>query len=424
MGSTMVEKVLARTSRRSNVNVGDIVVCEPDMVMFHELAIAVEGLWYRPKKLFDPDRWALVFDHAVPAPTIKDASAMQEGRRFVREFGLKHFYDVGSSQGICHVIAAEKGLARPGELFIGADSHSCASGAMNAVARGVGALDITHAMTDGRMWFPVSPTIRYEFVGTMSPYVSGKDVFFHIAQTYGGHSGFNAEFGGPGMAALKMSDRRTIAAMCAEISAEFCVFEYDAQTEAFLEGRLDRAVNPVRPDDDAVYAHVRQIDLSTLEPYIIRPDFVQENGVPISSLKEKIRIDQAFVGSCANGQIEDIRVVAEILRGRKLAPSVRMIVTPGSQAIALQAANEGLIAPILEAGAIFTNSTCGACHGAHMGVLAPGEVCLTASTRNFKGRMGSAQAQIYMGSPATVAASALAGYISDPRAIGAKEATV
>ncbi len=420
MGSTTLEKILARTSRKEKVRPGDIAVCQPDLVMFHELRFAVEGLWYRPKKLYDPDRVALVYDHSVPAPTIKDAAGMMEGRRFAREFGLKHFYDVGQ-HGICHVIAAEKGLARPGELLVCSDSHTCASGALNCAARGTGAFDTLQAMTDGTVWYPVSPTIRYEFTGEMAPVVSGKDVFFHIAEVYGSHSGISVEFGGPSLIKMQMSDRRTIATMCAEISAEFAIFDYDEVTEEYLKGKLDRPATPVNPDKDADYLEVRTIDLGSIEPYIIKPDFVQKNGVPVSNFTEKIRIDQAFIGSCANGQIEDIRVAASVLRGRKIASGVRMIVTPGSQTIAIQAANEGLIAPLLEAGAIFTNPTCGACFGGHMGVLAPGEVCITASTRNFKGRMGSADAKIYMGSPATVAASAIAGYIVDPRTIGIKE---
>jgi 3-isopropylmalate/(R)-2-methylmalate dehydratase large subunit len=416
MGSTIIEKVLARTAGLDKVVPGQIVTCRPDMVMFHELQIAVEGLWYRPTKVFDKERVSLVYDHAVPAPTIKDAAGMQEGRRFAHQFGLKHFYDVGH-QGICHVVAAEKGLARPGELFVCPDSHTCAGGAMNSAARGTGALDTIQALTDGSVWYPVSPTIRYVFEGSLPEGINGKDVFFYIAQVYGGHSGYSVEFGGPGLKNVQMSDRRTIAAMCAEISAEFAIFEYDEVTEEYLKGRLEKAAEPANPDSDATYAEVRTIDLSTIEPYVVRPDYIQKNAVPMSLFSEKIHIDQAFIGSCANGQIEDIRVAAEILKGRKIADGVRMIITPGSQAIALQAAREGLVETILEAGAVFTNSTCGACYGGHMGLLAPGEVCLTASTRNFKGRMGSMNATIYMGSPATVAASAIVGYIVDPRTI-------
>jgi 3-isopropylmalate/(R)-2-methylmalate dehydratase large subunit len=240
-------------------------------------------------------------------------------------------------------------------------------------------------------------------------------VFFHIAQEWGGHSNLSMEFGGPGLAQLKMTDRRTIATMCAEVSAEFAIFDYDAETAAYLSGRMDRPPEPVAADPDANYHDVRRVDLGTLEPYVMYPDAVPNNGVRISEFPEDVAIDQAFVGSCANGKIEDLRVAAEIVRGRKVAPGVRFIVTPGSQQVFLQAAKEGLIEVLSEAGAVVTNSTCGACFGYHMGVLAPGEVCITASTRNFKGRMGSPDAKVYMGSPATVAASAIAGVIADPR---------
>ena len=414
---TMIEKILARAGGKSSVRPGDIVVCRPDMVVGLDLPISSEGSWYRPKKVFDPDRVALIFDHSVPAPSIKDASGMIEGRRFAKEFGLKHFFDVGR-HGICHVILAEHGLARPGELLVCADSHTCASGALNCAGRGAGLMDTLQAMTKGVIWYPVSPTVRYELKGKLPPHVSGKDVFFHIAQEWGGHTNTSVEFGGPGLKDMSMSDRRTIATMCAEISAEFALFEYDDVTARYLEGRMDRPPAPVAPDKGCDYLEVRVIDLAQLEPYVIHPDDVPRNGTRISGLKDKVRIDQAFVGSCANGKIEDLRIAADIVRGRKVADGVRFLVTPGSQAVYLQAVQEGLVETLIKAGAVVTNSTCGACFGGHMGVLAKGETCITASTRNFKGRMGSSEARIYMGAPATVAASALTGVITDPRTIG------
>jgi 3-isopropylmalate/(R)-2-methylmalate dehydratase large subunit len=413
MGSTTIEKILRRTSGKV-VRPGDIAVCRPDMVIQLELTITVEGFWYRPKKIFDLDRVALVFDHAVPSPSIKDASGMMEGRRFAHEFGLKHFFDIGA-HGISHVIAAEHGLARPGELLVCPDSHTCAAGALNCAGRGAGPLDTLQAMTKGEVWYPVSPTIRYEFTGELPAMVSGKDVFFHIAETWGGHSNTSVEFGGPGLAGLGMSHRRTIATMCAEISAEFAIFDYDEVTARYLDGRLDRPAAPANPDPDADYLDVRRVDLSELEPYVILPHAVPKNGKRLSQFDRTVAIDQAFIGSCSNGLIEDLRVAAEIVRGQKVAPGVRLLVTPGSQAIYLQAVREGLVETLVEAGAVVTNSTCGACFGYHMGVVGPGEVCLTASTRNFKGRMGSSDAEIYMGSPATVAASAITGVITDPR---------
>lgn len=413
MGETIVEKILGRTSGRKVVP-GDIAVCRPDMVVQLDMPYSIDGFWYKPKQVFDPDRVALVFDHAVPAPTIKDASGMAEGRRFAKEFGLKHVYDVGR-HGISHVISAEYGLARPGELIVNCDSHTCASGALNCAGRGSGALDALQAMTQGLVWYPVSPTVRYEFKGTLNPFVAGKDVLFHIAQTYGSHVNQNVEFGGRGLLALPMNDRRTIATMCAEIGADFAVFEYDAITEEYLRGRLDRPATPVAPDADASYVDVRTIDLSALEPYVVKPHHVPGNAVRVSQFNQTKKIDQAFVGSCANGLIEDIRIAAAIMRGRQVADGVRFIVTPGSQSVYLQALKEGLVEILTEAGAVVTNSTCGPCMGVHMGILAPGEVCLTSSTRNFKGRMGSSEAEVYLGASATVAASALTGVITDPR---------
>lgn len=413
MGQTIVEKILSRAAGHE-VRPGDIAVCVPDMVVQLDMPFSIDGFWYKPKKVFDPDRVALVFDHAVPAPSIKDAAGMAEGRRFAREFGIKHLYDLGR-HGISHVISAEYGLARPGELIVNCDSHTCASGALNCAGRGSGALDALQAMTQGLVWYPVSPTVRYEFTGELAPFVAGKDVLFHVAQVYGSHVNQNVEFGGKGLRALPMNDRRTIATMCAELGADFAIFEYDAVTEDYLKGRLDRPATPVGPDADASYVATRTIDLSTLEPYVVKPHQVPGNAVPVSQFDKNLKVDQAFVGSCANGLIEDIRVAAAIMRGRKVAEGVRFIVTPGSQSVYLQALKEGLVEILTEAGAVVTNATCGPCMGVHMGILAPGEICITSSTRNFKGRMGSSDAEVYLGASATVAASALTGVITDPR---------
>lgn len=413
MGQTIVEKILSRAAGRE-VRPGDIAVCVPDIVVQLDMPYAIDGFWYKPKKVFDPDRIAMIFDHSVPAPSIKDADGMKEGRRFAKQFGLKHVYDVGR-HGISHVVAAENGLARPGELLVCCDSHTCASGALNCAGRGAGALDALQAMTQGLIWYAVTPTVRYEFTGQLNPLVAGKDVLFHIADIYGSHVNHNVEFGGKGLLALPMNERRTIATMCAEIGADFAIFEYDAITEEYLRGRLEKPATPVAPDPDATYAAVRTIDLSKIEPYVVKPHQVPGNAMPISRFDQKVKVDQAFVGSCANGLIEDIRVAAAILRGRKVADGVRMIVTPGSQQVYLQAVREGLVETLTEAGALVTHSTCGPCMGIHLGLLAPGEVCITASTRNFKGRMGSSDAEVYLGSSGTVAASAVSGFITDPR---------
>jgi 3-isopropylmalate/(R)-2-methylmalate dehydratase large subunit len=414
VGATAIEKVMARTSGRSSVRPGEVVVCRPDMVVQLDLTISTDGGWYRPLRLFDPDRIAVIFDHSVPAPTVRDAEGMARGRAFAREFGLRHFYDVGE-HGISHQIVAERGLAVPGELLVCPDSHTCAVGALNCAGRGVGPIDTLQAMTKGLVWYQVAPTIRYMLTGALREGVYGKDVLFHIAQTFGQHANHSLEFGGAGLATLPLAERWVISTMSAELGAEFVLFDPDSVLMDEYAGRTVRPAIPVTPDADADYADVRTIDLSALEPYVIRPDAVPKNGVPIGELGETIAVQQAFIGSCANGKLEDLRIAARILRGRRVAPGVRLIVTPASQRIYAGALREGIIDALIEAGAVVTNATCGACFGHHMGVLAPGETCITASTRNFKGRMGAPSARIYMGSPATVAASAVTGVITDPR---------
>lgn len=414
MGDTMIQKILARCAGVDRVRVGEIAVCRPDMVVQLDLTISTDGVWYKPRKLFDPDRIAVVFDHCVPAPTLRDANGMRTARAFASEFGLRNVFDVGR-HGISHLVIAEHGLARPGELLVCPDSHTCAAGALNCAGRGVGPIDTLQAMTRGLVWYPVSPTIRYELHGSLPFGVSGKDLLFSIAQVYGQHSGQNIEFGGPGLGALPMEDRWTVSTMCAELGADFVLFEYDECTRDWPVAHTGAPPSPVKPDAGADYEDVRRLDMADLEPWVILPDSVPGNGCPVSALVAPVPVDQAFIGSCANGKLEDLRLAAAILRGRRVSEGTRLIVTPGSQRIYAQAAAEGLLGTLVEAGAVVTSPTCGACFGYHMGVLGPGETCITASTRNFKGRMGSADARIYMGSPATVAASAVTGVITDPR---------
>jgi 3-isopropylmalate/(R)-2-methylmalate dehydratase large subunit len=335
----------------------------------------------------------------------------------VREHGIERFFDVGR-HGICHQVIAENGLARPGEILTCTDSHTCAAGAYNTAARGLGPAEVYSILCTGSTWFQVAPTVRYELTGKLSPEISGKDVFLYIANTYGDATNQHLEFGGPGLSSVALNDRRTIATQAAEISADFATFGVDERLRDFLAERGVCDYQPAVADPDAEYLAVRTVDLSELEPYVARPGTVSRNGLPVSEI-ERQSIDQAFIGSCANGQLEDLRIAAQILRGRTVAPGVRLLVTPASQQIYRDAMRLGYLQDIADAGAVVTNSTCGACFGYHMGVVGPGEVCLTASTRNFTGRMGSTEARIYMASPATVAASAVAGYITDPRSLTA-----
>jgi 3-isopropylmalate/(R)-2-methylmalate dehydratase large subunit len=410
---TMIERILARKAGVSDVRVGDTVTVDVDMTVLIDLQFAT--MWIQPLKIDDPAKVAIVMDHAVPAPTIKDAAGGPKARKFAADFGIERFYDVGR-HGICHQVIAENGLGRPGEILACTDSHTCAGGAYNAAARGLGPAEVYSILCTGRTWFQASPTIRYELTGTLPVGVSGKDVFLHIANEYGDATNSNLEYGGPGLASVPLNDRRTIATQGAEVSADFSTFAYDDVLAEHFEMLGITDYEPSHADADAVYAAVREIDLSTLVPYVARPGTVSRNGVPVSKIEPR-RIDQAFIGSCANGQLDDLRIAADILRGRQVAAGVRLIVTPASQQVYRDAMRLGYLQDIADAGAVVTNATCGACFGYHMGVVGPGEVCLTSSTRNFTGRMGSTEAEIYMASPATVAASAVAGHIVEAREV-------
>jgi 3-isopropylmalate/(R)-2-methylmalate dehydratase large subunit len=415
MGMTIIEKIFARKAALDSVGPGDTVVVDVDMTVLIDLQFAT--MWLQPLKIHDPDKLAIVMDHAVPAPTLKDAEGGPRARKFAADFGIERFYDVGR-HGICHQIIAENGLARPGEVLACTDSHTCAGGAYNTAARGLGPAEVYSIMCTGSTWFQVAPTIRYELEGVKPDSVSGKDVFLHIANEYGDAANLNLEYGGPGLSSVPMHDRRTIATQGAEVSADFSTFEPDEVLTAFLDEGGVTGYRSASADSDATYVDVRHVDLAALEPYVAKPGTVSHNGVPVSRLGRQ-RVDQAFIGSCANGQLEDLEIAANVLRGKSVAPGVRLLVTPASQAVYREAMRLGYLQDIADAGGVVTNSTCGACFGYHMGVVGPGEVCVTSSTRNFTGRMGSTEAEIFMASPATVAASAVAGYITDARSVTA-----
>jgi 3-isopropylmalate/(R)-2-methylmalate dehydratase large subunit len=413
MGMTMIENLLARKAGVKQVKPGDIVTVDVDMCVMIDLQFAT--LWIEPRRIHDPDKVAVIMDHAVPAPSLKDAEGGPKARKFVADFGIEKFFDVGR-HGICHQVIAENGLARPGEVLACTDSHTCAGGAYNTAARGLGPAELYSILCTGSTWFQIAPTVRYELTGTLPAEISGKDVFLYIADTYGDATNQNLEFGGPGLGSVPLHDRRTIATQAAEISADFATFGVDERLAKFLAGRGVREYEAAEADADAEYLEVRSVDLEALEPYVARPGTVSRNGVPVSRVEHR-KIDQAFIGSCANGQLDDLRVAARILHGKTVASGVRLLVTPASQQVYRDAMRLGYLQDIADAGGVVTNSTCGACFGYHMGVVGPGEVCLTSSTRNFTGRMGSTEAEIYMASPATVAASAIAGHITDPRSV-------
>ncbi|MEU6409022.1 aconitase/3-isopropylmalate dehydratase large subunit family protein [Microbispora sp. NPDC046933] len=412
---TMIEKILGRAAGLDDVAPGQIVTCAVDMTIVIDIQFA-ESRLADVVRVHDPDKIAIVMDHAVPAPTVGDALHGSRARTFARTHGIRRFYDVGR-HGIVHQVVAEQGLARPGTVVACTDSHTCAAGAFNAAARGLGPAEILQMVCTGRTWYRVPPAIRYELVGTMPPGVNGKDIFLTIAGRWGDATDHALEFGGPGLATVPMADRRTIATQVAEIGADFAVFPADQVClNHFAEVAPGTPITPQHADDGASYAEVRTLDLDLVQPMVALPGTVINNARPVGELGD-VRIDQAFIGSCANGQLSDIAVAAETLRGRRVADGVRLIVTPASQQVYLEAVRRGYVATLIEAGAVVTNSTCGACFGYHMGLLAPGEVCVTSSTRNFRGRMGSTEAAVYMASPATVAASAIAGRITGAAAL-------
>jgi 3-isopropylmalate/(R)-2-methylmalate dehydratase large subunit len=336
---------------------------------------------------------------------------MQTARAFAREFGIERLHDVGPDQGISHAVIADKAYALPGTVLVNADSHTCSAGAFNCAARGVGGPDMLYAVTTGKAWFRVGETIRYDLTGKLSPGVSAKDIFLTIAGKWGAHVNQNIEYGGPGMASMSLNARRTLTTMGTELSAEFVIFEPDDTLIDYVKARNPKPFTPTMPDADAPYKERRSLDLGSIEPLVALPDAVVNNSVGISEVAGR-KIDQAFIGACCNGTLDDLAVAARVVKGRKVAPGTRFIVTPSTEAIHRAALAAGYVATLMEAGAIVTPATCGACVGGHMGVLGPDEVCITASTRNFKGRMGDPSARIYMASPATVAASALAGQIA------------
>lgn len=407
MPKTMVEQILARCAGRSDVAVGDILAVDVDTgvvldMQFYSTVVP----WSMPLRISHPDRLAVILDHAVPSPSATEAHGARLAREFVEQFGIDRFYDVGRG-GICHQVIAEERLAPPGSLLVCSDSHTAAAGAFNAGARGIGGLDMMRVICTGRTWFEVQPSIRLELTGTMPPWASGKDVFLNVAHRFGSARGMNVEVVGSGISSMSLNARRTVATQMVEADADFTIFEYDDVLLAYFSD-CDRPFDPVRPEEGCRYAEEWHLDLGTLEPIVATPGGIIGNTVNASDLADE-HVDQVFVGSCANGTVEDLRTVADVLEGKQVAAGVRLIVTPASQNVFLEATRNGTVSTIVAAGGVVTNATCGACFGYHMGVLGPDEVCVTSSTRNFPGRMGHATARIYLASPAFAARVALTG---------------
>lgn len=417
LGMTMSEKILAEHAGLNSVKPGDTVTCKLDWSVCHDMFFNVDGqdLYKRVTHLDYPEKCIVLLDHAVPAPTTRDATGAVYAREFCKKHGIQNFIDVGR-HAVIHQALVERGYAAPGVLLAGADSHTCAAGAMNCAARGFGPADITYTFCTGETWYQVAPTILYRLHGKLPKGCTGKDVFLYMAGVYGDVTGRTIEFGGDGVANLTIAQRQSIATMCAEINAEFAIFPCDDVLRAFLTARGDTKIYAVAPDADAVYQEVRDIDLDKLEPYVAKPHYIPKNCVPVSQV-EGLKIDQVVLGSCSNGRIEDLKLAADIMKGHHVAQGVRFIVTPASQEIYLQAVRQGLVETLVEAGCVVTNATCGCCYGGHMGLIGPGERCLATTTRNFKGRLGSSESEVLLCGPTTAAASALTGVITDPRKI-------
>ena len=414
---TIAEKILSAKSGRSAVTPGEIVEAYPDLVMSHTATWRSASVMERvgATRLYDPDRLAIVLDHISPAKTEKYAADQQASRNFARQYGVGKFYDVDA--GIAHLVLMEAGHVAPGDLIVGTDSHCTIYGSLGALGTGIGYTEVTSVWITGRLWMKVPESVRITLDGRFSAGVYSKDLMLYLIGRLGadGCSYKSVEFYGNAIPALSMSERMTMANLAMEMGVKCAFVPPDLRTAEYLQARLTNArqYRPVYADTDAVYLEQVDVNLAQLEPMVACPHEV-ENTKPIGEVAGT-HIDQAFLGSCANAKYEDLVVAAGILKGRRVHPGVRLIVTPGSKKIMLEAMNSGVLQTLLEAGGMVTNPGCGACAG-DGGMLADGEVCLSTANRNFLGRMGSAKSSIYLSSPATLAASAIEGAIADPRA--------
>ena len=416
MGMTMTQKILAAHAKLPSVEAGQLIEADVDLALANDITgpVAIRELEKAGfDKVFDHTKIALVMDHFVPNKDIKSAEQCLECRTFARKHGIVNYFDVGE-MGIEHALLPEKGLVGPGELVVGADSHTCTYGALNAFSTGVGSTDLAAAMATGKAWFKVPSAIRFELKGALPKWVSGKDVILYIIGKIGVDGALyrSMEFTGEGVASLSMDDRFTICNMAIEAGAKNGIFPCDARTEAYIKDRVRRPVTHYEADADAEYERVIEIDLSALKPVVACPH-LPENTKPVDEVG-RIEIQQSIIGSCTNGRIEDMRMAASILKGRHVSKNVRTIIIPATQAIYLQCIEEGLAKTFIEAGAIMSTPTCGPCLGGYMGILAHGERAVSTTNRNFVGRMGHITSEIYLASPAVAAASAVAGYICTP----------
>ncbi len=418
MGQTIVEKIFSEHANKE-VYAGEIVRVKVDMTIGNDITTPISIRAFKEsgaKKLANPEGFCIVLDHFVPAKDIASANQCKISRDFAYEQDMPHFFDE-KDMGIEHALLPEKGLVSPGDVIIGADSHTCTHGALGAFATGMGSTDLAFTMITGENWFKVPETIKVVFTGRLQPHVTGKDLILEVIRMIGVDGALykSLEFCGSVIETLPMDDRFSLCNMAIEAGAKCGIVAYDAITEAFLADKnLARAPRIHHADADATYCQVLTIDCDTLEPVIAYP-FLPSNGKPLSqAIADHLKVDQAFIGSCTNGRLSDLRIAASILQGRKVARHTRLIITPATQKIALQAQKEGLMDIFIAAGAVVSNPTCGACLGGYMGILGDGERAVATTNRNFVGRMGARSSEVYLANSAVAAASAVAGYICGP----------
>ena len=419
MSMTMTQKILAAHAGLDSVVPGQLIEADIDLALANDITgpVAIRELAKAGMdKVFDREKVALVMDHFTPNKDIKSAEQCKECREFAKKHDLVNFFDVGN-MGIEHALLPEQGIVAAGDLVIGADSHTCTYGALGAFSTGVGSTDVAAGMATGKAWFRVPSAIKFNLTGSLAPWVSGKDVILHIIGMVGVDGALyqSMEFAGDGVASLSMDDRFAICNMAIEAGAKNGIFPVDDATRAYMKDRVRHEPVEFAADEDAAYERVIDIDLSAIQPTVAAPH-LPENTKPVGELAG-IPVQQSVIGSCTNGRIEDMRAAAEIMRGRHVADGVRTIVIPATQEVYLQCIREGLAEIFIEAGAIMSTPTCGPCLGGHMGILAAGERAIATMNRNFVGRMGHVDSEVYLASPAVAAASAVTGVITDPASL-------
>jgi len=415
MGMTLAEKILARASGKETVKPGEYVTANIDLAMAHEgfAAVYLGLLGAGINSVWNPDKIVVVLDHAVPAPNVRYAGVHKMVRDAVKNLGIKNFYDVKA--GVCHQVLLEKGHVLPGMLIVGTDSHTTTYGALAAAGTGIGFTEMSYVFATGKLWFRVPETIKFEISGKLPYNVMSKDIILYLLGKYSAEAAQykSVEFAGSLSRELSVSSRMTMSNMALEMGAKFAFFETDQKTIDYLKNKTGNPIQNIRADKDAEYEKIYKEDVTELEPQVAAP-YTVDNVKPISEI-QGVPVNQALLGSCTNGRLEDLEIAARILEGKKVHPDTRLIVTPASTEVYREAVKKGIIETIIDAGGIVCNPSCGACFGANMGLLASGEVCIASINRNFKGRMGDPESKVYLASPATVAASAVEGKIADPR---------